>query len=93
VCTKAVVVVRAVGADFFLDGWHVEIVSDNSIRHIPWGSTIRRRTFDWKRFRILTLDVEAVPQSWIPLITYDADKGGTTAQAVGFWLPTGAARD
>jgi hypothetical protein len=29
--------VRAVGADFFLDRWHVEIVSDNSIRHIPWG--------------------------------------------------------
>jgi hypothetical protein len=39
VCTEAVAVVRAVGADFFLDGWHVEIVSDNtrSIRHIPWG--------------------------------------------------------
>jgi hypothetical protein len=29
VCTEAVVVVRAVGADFFLDRWHVEIVSDN----------------------------------------------------------------
>jgi hypothetical protein len=29
VCTEAVAVVRAVGAD-----WHVEIVSDNSIRHI-----------------------------------------------------------
>jgi hypothetical protein len=25
VCTKAVAVVRAVGADFFLDRWHVEI--------------------------------------------------------------------
>jgi hypothetical protein len=31
-CTEAVAVVRAVGADFFLDRWHVEIVSDNSIR-------------------------------------------------------------
>jgi hypothetical protein len=29
VCTKAVAVVRAVGADFFLDRWHVEIVSNN----------------------------------------------------------------
>jgi hypothetical protein len=37
VCTEAVAVVRAVGADFFLDRWHVEIVSDNSIQHIPWG--------------------------------------------------------
>jgi hypothetical protein len=30
VCTEAVAVVRAVGADFFLDRWHVEIASDNS---------------------------------------------------------------
>jgi hypothetical protein len=34
VCTEAVAVVRAVGADFFLDRWHVEIVSDNSIRKL-----------------------------------------------------------
>jgi hypothetical protein len=33
VCTEA----EAVVADFFLDGWHVEIASDNSVRHIPWG--------------------------------------------------------
>jgi hypothetical protein len=33
VSTEAVAVVRAVGAD-----WHVEIVSDNSVRHIPWGA-------------------------------------------------------
>jgi hypothetical protein len=26
-CTKAVAVVRAVGADFFLDRWHVEIAA------------------------------------------------------------------
>jgi hypothetical protein len=31
VCTEAVAVVRAVGADFFLDRWHVEIVSDNYV--------------------------------------------------------------
>jgi hypothetical protein len=36
VCTEAEAVVRAVVADFFLDRWHVEIVSDNSVRHIPW---------------------------------------------------------
>jgi hypothetical protein len=47
VCTEAVAVVRAVGADFFLDGWHVEIVSDNSIGTYHGASTIRRRTFDW----------------------------------------------
>jgi hypothetical protein len=29
VCTEAVAVVRAVGADFILDRWHVEIVSNN----------------------------------------------------------------
>jgi hypothetical protein len=34
VCTEAVAVMRAVVADFFLDLWHVEIVSDNSIRNI-----------------------------------------------------------
>jgi hypothetical protein len=37
VCTEAVAVVRAVGADFFLGRWYVKIVSDNSIRRIPWG--------------------------------------------------------
>jgi hypothetical protein len=37
VCTEAVAVVRAVVADFFLDRWHVEIASDNSVRDIPWG--------------------------------------------------------
>jgi hypothetical protein len=37
VCTEAVAVVRAVVADFFLDRWHVEIASDKSVRHRPWG--------------------------------------------------------
>jgi hypothetical protein len=36
VCTEAVAVVRAVGAD-----WYVEIVSNNSIRHIPWSEQWR----------------------------------------------------
>jgi hypothetical protein len=27
---------EAVVADFFLDRWHVEIASDNSVQHIPW---------------------------------------------------------
>jgi hypothetical protein len=34
--TEAVAVVRAVVADCFLDGWHVEIASDKRVRHIPW---------------------------------------------------------
>jgi hypothetical protein len=29
-------VVRAVVAEFFLDRWHVEIASENRVRHIPW---------------------------------------------------------
>jgi hypothetical protein len=45
VCTEAVAVVRAVRADFFLDGWHVEIVSDNSIQHIPWGVHVSTELF------------------------------------------------
>jgi hypothetical protein len=34
VCTKAVAVVRAVGADFFLDHWHVEIASNNALEDV-----------------------------------------------------------
>jgi hypothetical protein len=44
VCTKAVAVVRAVGADFFLDRWHVEIVSNNSIRHIRVELCLTQKT-------------------------------------------------
>jgi hypothetical protein len=65
VCTEAVAVVRAVVEDFFLDRSHEEIASDNSVGTYHGASTIRRRAFDWKRSRISTLDVEAVPQSWI----------------------------
>jgi hypothetical protein len=36
VCSEAEAVVRAVVVDFFLDLWHVEIASDNTVRHIPW---------------------------------------------------------
>jgi hypothetical protein len=36
VCTEAVAVVRAVGADFFLDHWHVIMSDNSSIQHIPW---------------------------------------------------------
>jgi hypothetical protein len=36
VCSEAEAVVRAVVADFFLNSWHVEIASDNSVRHTPW---------------------------------------------------------
>jgi hypothetical protein len=32
------------------------------------ASTIRRRAFDWKRSRMSMLDVEAVPQSWMPYV-------------------------
>jgi hypothetical protein len=32
------------------------------------ASTIMRRAFSWKRSRISMLDVEAVPQSWIPKV-------------------------
>jgi hypothetical protein len=46
VCTEAVAVVRAVGADYFLDRWHVEITSNNSVRHIvlllDWNVFIAR---------------------------------------------------
>jgi hypothetical protein len=40
VCTEAEAVVRAVVADLFLDRWHVEIASDNSVRPYHGASTI-----------------------------------------------------
>jgi hypothetical protein len=51
VCTEAVAVVRAVSADFFLDRWHVEIASDNSIRHIPWGVHDQTKGFRLETFQ------------------------------------------
>jgi hypothetical protein len=44
-------VLRAVAADFFFSCWCLEIPSDN------------RKAFNWKRSRIVMLEVEAVPQS------------------------------
>jgi hypothetical protein len=51
VCTEAVAVVRAVGADFFLDRWHVEIVSKRRrnvfpVRYelYPYGSHSKQLT-------------------------------------------------
>jgi hypothetical protein len=50
VCTEAVAVVRAVVADCFLDRWHVEIASDNSVQHIPWGAHDLTEGFRLKTF-------------------------------------------
>jgi hypothetical protein len=54
--------------------WLISFLTDGiwrSLRIRVFGtyygaSTIMRRAFDWKRSRISMLDVEAVPQSWIP---------------------------
>jgi hypothetical protein len=55
-CAEASTVLRAVAADFLTVGvWR-------SLRI----TTIMRIAFDWKRFRISMLEVEAVPQSCIP---------------------------
>jgi hypothetical protein len=35
VCAEANNVMRAVAADLFLNRWHLEILSDNRIGHIP----------------------------------------------------------
>jgi hypothetical protein len=47
VCTKAVAVVRAVGADFFLDRWHVEIVDMKSTSSFLDTDTCRL-SFMWE---------------------------------------------
>jgi hypothetical protein len=63
-CAEASTILRAVAADFFFNGWYLEIPSDNSIRTYQCASTILRKAFDWKRLRISMLEVEAVPQSY-----------------------------
>jgi hypothetical protein len=64
VCDVVSTVLRAVSADFFFNCWCLEIPSDNRIWY-RGPSTIMRRAFDWKRSRISTLEVKAVPQSYI----------------------------
>jgi hypothetical protein len=64
-CAEASSVLRAVAADLFFNCRYLEIPSDSRIRHLHGASTIMRKAFDWKRSRISTLEVEAVPQSCI----------------------------
>jgi hypothetical protein len=63
-CAEASTVLRAVAADFFFNCCYLEIPSNNCIEHMP--TTIMRKAFDWKHSRISMLEVEAVPQSYIP---------------------------
>jgi hypothetical protein len=64
---EASTVLRAVAADFIFNCWYLEIPSDNRIRH-QGASTIVRKALDWKRSIISMLEVEAIPQSCIPLV-------------------------
>jgi hypothetical protein len=51
VCTEEVAVVRAVVGDFSLHRWHVEIASDKSVRHIPWGVHDQTKGLQLKTFQ------------------------------------------
>jgi hypothetical protein len=52
VCAEANAVLRAVAADFFFKYWCLEIPSDNLFGTYQGASTIMRKAFDCKSFRI-----------------------------------------
>jgi hypothetical protein len=56
----------AVAADFFFDGCQLEVSTDVMFGTYQGASTIMRRAFECKRSSISMLDVDAVPQSWMP---------------------------
>jgi hypothetical protein len=47
VCTEASTVLRAVAADFFFNCWCLEILSDNSIQHVPRCIHYHEQGFRW----------------------------------------------
>jgi hypothetical protein len=55
VCTEAVAVVRAVGADFFLDRWDVEIEKINLRTMTSVNVTITLIDISRSEFHIITL--------------------------------------
>jgi hypothetical protein len=65
-CAEASTVLRAVAADFFCNCWYLETPQITVFGTYQGASTVMRKTFNWKRYRISMLEVEAVPQSCIP---------------------------
>jgi hypothetical protein len=66
VCAEESGVLRAVASDLFFNCMCLEIPSDNRIQHVNVPRCVQ--TFDCKSSRISMLEVEAVPQSCIPLL-------------------------
>jgi hypothetical protein len=61
VCAEASAVLRAVVEDFFFNCSCLENLSATVFGTYQDVSTIMRKAFDWKRFGISMLEVEAVP--------------------------------
>jgi hypothetical protein len=58
---------RAVATDFFFVGCQLEVSTD-VFGTYQGASTIMRSAFDLKRSIVSMLDVDALPQSWMPLV-------------------------
>jgi hypothetical protein len=55
-------------ADFFFYCWYYKVITGDWIGTYQGRSTISRKTLDWKRSKILMIELDVVPQSWMPYV-------------------------
>jgi hypothetical protein len=66
VCAEASTVLRSAAANFIFNCWYLEILWITIFSTYQGAYTIMRKALDRKHSRISMLEVEAVPQSYIP---------------------------